>query len=179
MAITSEDIEFRLSTKSGAAGDSQASTSAASLGKYMSTTEITDASLHNLFDLITGDENAAEDIEYRCFFVYNTHETLTWEGVKVWLSDEVAGGADAAIAVDQVAASDHDESDPQANEIADEDTAPDGESFSAPTSKEAGLDVGDLGPGKCRAIWVRRTATDSGPVDEDGVTISFAGDTAA
>src|SRR3990167_8247003 len=125
MAITATDILFKLSIKTGSAGNSLAQSDVnASLGKYISTTQITDATLNNLFDDVTGDENAASDVEYRCIFVHNAHATLTWETVVVWLSAEVGGGAVAAIAIDDFAASPIGQASAQADVIADEDTAP-------------------------------------------------------
>lgn len=180
MAIVAGDIKFKLSIKTGAAGNSAAQPDVnASLGKYISTTEITDNTLNNLFDDVSGDENAASDVEYRCIFVHNAHATLTWTGVKVWISAEVANGASIAIAIDDVAASVIGDSNAQADEVADESTAPSGESFSAPTSKAAGLTLGDLAPGYCRAVWIRRTAANNAALDNDGATISAEGDTAA
>jgi hypothetical protein len=96
MAITATDILFKFSV-AAAAGDTTAGTAAGSLGDQISTTAITDATLHNLFDVVTGDENAASEAEYRGIFVHNNHATLTWENVVVWLSAETAGGAVAAI----------------------------------------------------------------------------------
>lgn len=179
MAIVASDIKFKFSTKSGAAGNSTAGNADGSLGKYISTTEITDATLHNLFDKVTGDENAASDVEYRCIFVHNAHATLTLESAVAWLSAEVAGGAATAIAVDGVAASAIGSESAQADEVANESTAPSGESFSSPTSKAAGIALGDIAAGYCRAIWVRRTAANNAALDADGVTISVGGDTAA
>lgn len=179
MAITASDILFKLSTTAGSAGNSQAGTPAGSLGKYISTTQITDASLNNLFDDVSGDENAASDVEYRCYFVHNNHGSLTWLAPKVWISSEVGGGAAAAIGIDPAAASAIGSASAQAAQIADESSAPGGVSFSAPTTKGTGLSLADLPPGQCRAIWVRRTAANTGAVDNDGVTIRVEGDTAA
>jgi hypothetical protein len=181
MAITAGDIKFKLSTKSGAAGNSLTSTPAASLGKYISTTEITDATLNNLFDDVTGDENAASDVEYRCLFVHNAHATLTWLGVIVWISAEVANGASAQIAIDDLPDSAIGDASAQADEIADESTAPGAGvgAFSGPTSKGTGLSLGDIAPGYCRAIWVKRTAANNAALDDDGVTIRAEGDTNA
>lgn len=179
MAIVANDIQFRLSVKTGSAGDSTAGTTDGSLGKYVSTTQITDATLHNLFDVITGDENAASDVEYRCIFVLNNHATLTLENAVVWLSSEVAGGASAAISVDTTAASAKGSASAQAKEVADESTAPSSQTFTAPTTKATGLSLGNIPAGQVKAIWVRRTAANTAAVDSDGVTISVAGDTAA
>jgi len=178
MAITATDILYKFSV-AAAAGNTTAGTAAGSLGDQISTTQITDATLHNLFDLITGDENAASDVEYRCIFVHNNHGTLTWENVVVWLSAEVAGGAVAAISVDTTAASAIGSGSAQAKTVADESTAPATQTFSAPTTKGTGLSIGNLAAGECRAIWVRRTAANTSAVNNDGVTVRCEGDTAA
>jgi hypothetical protein len=181
MPIAASDILFKLSIKTGAKGNDAGSTPAGSLGKYISTTQITDNTLNNLFDDVSGDENAASDVEYRCIFVHNAHATLTWVGAKVWLSAEVAGGAAIEIAIDDEVDSPIDQAAAQADLIADESTAPGAGvgAFSGPTSKGAGLDLGDIAPGYCRAIWVKRTAANTVAVDNDGVTIKVEGDTAA
>lgn len=180
MAITSSDILYKLSVKTGSAGNSTAGTVAGSLGKYISTTQITAATLNNLFDNISGDENAASTVDYRCYFVHNNHATLTWQNVVVWLSTEVSGGASAAIAIDNIAASAIGSSSAQADQVTNETTAPTGTGgFSAPTSKGSGLSLGSLAPGECRAVWVRRTAANNSAVDADGVTIRCEGDTGA
>lgn len=179
MAITATDILFKLSTKSGSAGNTLTSTPNASLGKYISTTQITDATTDNLFDVVTGDENAASDVEYRGFFVHNNHGSLTWQNVVVWLSADVAGGAATAIGLDTTAVSAVGSASAQALEIADESTAPSGVSFSAPTTKGAGLSIGNIAAGSVKAIWVRRTAANTSAVNDDGATIRAEGDTSA
>jgi hypothetical protein len=178
--ISSSDILFKLSIKTGSAGNSLSQGDVnASLGKYISTTQIVDATPNNLFDDITGDENAASDVEYRCFFVHNAHATLTLQNPVVWISAEVSGGANAAIGIDTTAASAIGSASAQALEVANENTAPGGVSFSSPTSKGAGLSLGNLPPGQCRAVWVRRTATNSAALDNDGATIRVEGDSSA
>ena len=179
MAIVSGDILRKFSVKTGAAGNSTAGSAAGSLGKYISTTIITDAQVGNLFDDVSGDENAASDVEYRCIFFHNAHATLTYTAPYVWLSAEVSGGAAVAIAIDGVAASVIGDSVAQADEVANENTAPTGESFSSPTSKATGLALGDIPAGSCRAIWIRRTAANTVAVNNDGATIEINGDTAA
>ena len=180
MAITSTDILFKLSVVA-AAGNTTAGTPNTSLGDQISTTQITDATLNNLFDDVSGDENAASDVEYRCIFVHNAHATLTWQSVVAWLSAEVGGGANAQIAIDDFAASPIGQATAQADVIADENTAPGAGvgAFSAPTTKATGLSVGNIAAGYCRAIWVKRSATNSAALDNDGVTIRCEGDTSA
>jgi hypothetical protein len=179
--IATTDLHLRLSIKTGTAGNQAAQPDPnQSLGKYISTTDMVDATLNNLFDDISGDENAASTVDYRCIFIYNAHATLTLLSAVVWLSAEVAGGANAAIAVDNVAASVIGATAAQADQIVNETTAPSAVSaFSSPTTKAAGLALGNIAPGQCRAIWVRRTATNSAALNNDGVTVRVEGDTTA
>lgn len=181
MPIASSDIKYRLSTKSGSAGDTTAQSDPdASLGKYISTTEMDlQTTLNNLFDDVSGDENAAQDVEYRCVFVLNGHATLTLQAAKLWLASVVSGGADIAIGLDPTGVVDKDQATAQAEEVADEGTAPSGVSFSTPTTKTGGLSIGDIAPGYCQAIWLRRTATNSAAQNNDGATLRVEGDTAA
>lgn len=180
MSIQSTDIDFLLSTKVAGTGYTQAQSNVnESLGKYISTTEITDNTLNNLFDNISGDENAASDVEYRCFFVLNNHSSLTLQSAVCWISSEVAGGAVCAIGLDPYGVTTRNSVAVQAVEIANEGAAPTGVSFSAPTGKASGLSIGDIPASSCAAIWVRRTAQNTVAVNNDGVTIRVEGDTAA
>lgn len=178
MAILATDILYKFSV-AAAAGNTTAGTAAGSLGDQISTTQITDATLNNLFDDISGDENAASDVEYRGYFVHNNHATLTWTTPVAWLSAEVAGGASAAIAVDTTATSAVGAATQQMTTIADEGTAPAGQTFSAPTTKASGLAVSNVPAGNVKGLWVRRTAANTAAVNNDGVTVRVEGDTAA
>lgn len=179
MAITSTDIVLRYSVVTGAAGDSTAGTAAGSLGKYASTTAVATGA-NGLFDDISGAENAASTVDYRCIFVLNNHATLTMQNAVVYLSAEVAGGASVALAVDNIAASAKGSASAQAAQIANETTAPTGVgAFSSPTTVATGLALGNITPGQVRGVWVRRTAANSAALDADGVTIGVGCDTAA
>lgn len=179
MAISASDILFKLSTTSGSAGNSNSQGDPnASLGKYISTTQITDNSLNNLFDDVSGAENAASDVEYRCFFVHNAHASLTYQSAAIYISSEVSGGASIAIGIDTTAASAIGASPAQALTIVDESTAPSGVSFSSPTTTGGALSLGDIAAGQCRAVWVRRTAANSSAKNNDGATLTVFGDTA-
>lgn len=178
MAIVPTDIEIRLSIKTGSAGDSLAQGDPnESLGKYISTTTIVNSQSHNLFDSITGEQDAAGIIDYRCIFVANLNVTNTFISPVVWILSEVSGGATISVGVDPGPASALASSSAQAVEIANEEAAPVGVTFSEPTSKGAGIALGDLAPGECRAIWIRRTAQNNGPFSNDGVSIRVEGET--
>lgn len=177
MAIASSDIKFRLTIKTGASGESATSTPAGSLGKYASTTDITDATANNLFDDISGDENAASTVDYRAFAILNKHGSLTLQNPKVWISAEVAGGASVAIGLDPVGVASSTAI--LGTSITDELTAPSGVSFSAPTTKSGGLAPASIPAGSGIIVWVRRTAANNSAVDADGATFRCEGDTAA
>ena len=178
MAIVAEDMEWRYSVKTGSAGDSTAGTPAGSLGKYMSQTV---ADFTVLFDDVSGAENAANDVEYRCVFLLNNHLTLTYQASEVWLESQVGGGADLAIAVDGVGVVDLNTAAPQADEVADESTAPTGESFVAAAGQGSAISIGDIPPQDCVAVWIRRSITGGPvpPVANDGGVLKISGDTAA
>jgi hypothetical protein len=179
VAIIATDILYKLSTTSGSAGNTLTGTPGSSLGKYISTTQITDATLSNLFLTITGDQNAAGQVDYQCVFVHNNHATLTLLAPYLWIYSETAGGATTALALDSTAASAIGSASAQALTIATSLTAPSGPSFSAPTTKSGGIAMGDIPAGYCKAFWVRRTASNTGAVDVDGVLVRVEGDTTA
>jgi len=177
-SIVATDIKVRLSTTSGAAGNSTAPGAAGtSLGKYITNADMTDNSLNNLFPDVTGAENASSNVDYQCLFVYNSNGTNTWLSPVVWLSSEVAGGVSMAMGVDTTAASAVGSASAQALTIANKNTAPAGVSFSAPTTQGAGLALSDIPTGQVKAIWVRRTAANTAAQANDGGTLSWAGDT--
>lgn len=178
MAVASGDIDFYLSVTSGTGpGGTDAGTPAGSLGEFRSSTQITDASLHNLFDVVTGDENAASDVEYRCLFICNANATDTLFDAVVWINSQVSGGAAIAIGLDPVGVVADDAASAQAATIANESAVPAGVSFTTPTTKGGGLAIGDLEAGECIALWVRRTAANTAALDDDGATIRVEGDT--
>lgn len=167
MPIESTDIEFRYS---GGAANADPN---ASLGGGMSDTEWAGGTAHDLFDVISGAENQAATVDYRCIYVLNNHATLTWFDVVAWFSNVVEGGADVALGLDPAGVNG------EATTIADETTAPAGVNFSVPLDKASGEPVGDIPPTQAFAVWFRRTATDSAPMNDDGFTFRVEGDTEA
>lgn len=180
MPISANDLKLRYATLADGGGNvnPQADVNN-SLGRFLSITDYINATKNNLFDDVSGDRNAASSIDYRCIFAANTNPTITWLGVKVWLPSEVAGGANIAIGIDPTAASAVGSAVAQALTIPNVNTAPAGVAFSSPGTKAGGLNLGDIGPGQCRAIWFQRTATNSGAMNGDGVNFSVEGDTTA
>lgn len=174
MPIASGDIDFRLSV-SAAAGDTTAQPDPnASLGDQVATTEITAATIGNLFDDVSGAESSAGDIEYRCLFVLNNHATLTLQNATVTVQSQTSGGGTIDIATDNIGPVAKGSGSAQAATIANESTAPTNVSAFA-----AGpLSLGNIGPGQVRAVWLRRTVSaGAGAVDPDGVVLRVTGDT--
>lgn len=146
----------------------------AGLGGAVTTTEIVNATVHNLFDKVVGVEAAAGDVEYRCFYVENGHATLTLEGAEIYiLSNTPAAGSAVSIGLGSSAIDGEEQS------IADEETAPTGVTFSQPGSGSP-LAIGNLAPGQHKAIWVRRTITaGAAAYNNDNGVFRVQGDTAA
>lgn len=176
-AITSSEILLKYTTTAGAAGNANTGTAAGSLGKYISTTAVPDATLNAVFDDISGAENAASTVDYRGLGVHNSNASNPLENAVAYLSAEVAGGASIAIGVDTTAASAVGSSTAQLLTIASETTAPAGVTFSSPTTAGAGVALGTIASGQVRGLWVRRTAANSAALSNDGVTLALAGDT--
>lgn len=178
MPIAPTDIALNYSVSSATAGNTTAGTPASSLGGYLSTTAMPDAVLQNLFPDVTGDENANQHVDYKCVFVVNNHATLTWQRVVIWISSEVAGGANIAYAADGKGQVPKASAALQGATIPNKDTAPTAVSaFQTGTSKATGLPIGDIPPGACLAVWLRRTDTNSAAQYNDGVSLRLEGDT--
>ncbi len=175
-AITTAELLFKFSVKTGTAGNTTAGTPAGSLGTYVSTTEWVNGA--TLFDDITGAENAASTVDYRCVFVHNTNAANALQNAVVFLQAETAGGASIALASDNTAPSAPGATAAQATNVANETTAPTAVSaFSSPTTAATGVALGSIPAGQVKAFWIRRTAANTAALSNDGVTIAVSGDT--
>jgi hypothetical protein len=167
MAILASDIQFRLS-----GGGSNTDPNAA-LGGAKSSTQITDASLHNLFDVVSGAESTSGDTEYRCLYIHNNHGTLTLQNAVIWIETQTPSASSSieiALAGEGVNGT--------AETIANENTAPSGETFSAPANKGTGLVIGDIPAGQHMAVWVKRIISASAVFyTADSVVLKIEGET--
>ena len=169
MPITSTDLKFHLS---GGAANSDPN---AALGGAISTTQIVDATVANLFDNVSSAESAAGDTEYRCFYVKNTHATLTLQAAKVYIqtntpsadtSAEIGVGTSAVNGTEQT--------------VANESTAPSGVTFSSAAGSGNALSIGNIPAGQHKAIWLKRIVNAAAAAyNSDSVIIRVEGDTAA
>lgn len=174
MPISSADIVFYLS---GGASNTDPDLS---LGGARSTTAITEAAQNNLFDDISTGESTAGDTEYRCFYVRNDNGAspgLTLSNAVVWLQSDTPN-SDTSIEIGLgTSAVGTATSEPTASPN-DESTAPASVTFSAPTTKAAGLSIGDMAAGEHKAIWVKRIVSASASsYFSDSCIIRVEGDT--
>jgi hypothetical protein len=179
MAIDAAELLCKLSTTTGPGNSTAQGTVNNSRGPFMSSTQVTSAQLNNLFDDISGAENAAQVAEYRCIFFHNTDPTLTLTNPRVYMvGGDPAGGAGLAIALDNVGVVSATSASAQADSTASETEAPSPVgTFSAPNSYAGGLAPANVGPGQCFAVWVRRTPANSAAADPDTVVLRIEGDT--
>lgn len=178
-AIVASDIQFLLAAPSASAGFATAGTPGSSWGKYISTTQLSSTPLDNLFLDLTGAQNAAQQVDYACVFILNaTASGNSMLNTVLWLptSADVAGGTTVTVGADPAAASVKTTSTVQAAVISASTNAPAGVSTwvsnvgtdPASPSYTGGLQLGTIAAGSCKAFWVKRTATNSAPVNNDG-----------
>lgn len=177
-AIVAGEILFKFSV-AAAAGNTTASGPSTSLGDQISTTAWAGGALNDLFDDISGPENAASTQDYRGLFIHNSNAANTLENPVIYISAETAGGASIALAVDNTAASAIGSGSTQMTTIANETTSPGAGagSFSSPTTSGTGLALGNIAVGNCKGFWIRRSAANTAALSGDGVTIACTGDT--
>lgn len=177
-AIVAGDIKFHKTTTAGAAGNSTANTvNGTYLGKYASSTLWAGGVANDLFDDITGAENAASQVDYAGLAIENGNAANSYVTPVAWVSAETAGGANLAIWVDSTAASALGGAPAQMLTIASKTTAPAASAFSTPTTFGTGLALSTLPVGNVKGLWVRRTAVNSAALSNDGGQISIQGDT--
>jgi hypothetical protein len=172
VSVISSDIKLRYSVGTGSAGLTTAGTRDASLGKYVSTTDVT-APPNAYFDDVSSAEALAGDTEYRCVFVYNSHATDSALNVQVAISAEVSGGGSTQIALDNIAAGAANGASALSATVANENTAPSGVGSFGTTT----LTIGTLAAGAAKAFWLKRTVgASTASIVGDGFTITVGGD---
>lgn len=130
MSIVASDIQYYQSADAG------------SIGGVISTNQIIDSVLNNLFPDVTGDEAATGKIDYRKAFIKNSHSTLTLMNPKLWILREPQSDDVVKIALGDVS-----------------DSNPAVLTFVEPLDKADGLSFPDLAPGQSQGFWIQRTTT--------------------
>jgi len=129
-----------------------------SLGGAISSTELVDNTLHNLFAKVSAAEALAGSTKYRGIYIKNENgHTLTLQDVITYIeSQTTSGDTSIEIAVAAEAADVEMATIPNEN-TAPASVAPDG--FTALTGTSNGRIVGDLDDGSYRGLWIKRIVT--------------------
>lgn len=152
MPITTTELEIRLS---GGAANSDPN---ASIGGAKSSTVLTDATLNNLFDDVSGAESAAGDVEYRMVYIHNADPSLTATALKIFISQDTTGTGDEIDIGLMAAANGATET-----AVANESTAPGGGvTFTHPTTDSGGLVEENIANGSHGGFWIKRTVNVGG-----------------
>lgn len=101
------------------------------------------------FDDVTKPESFSGMIDYRCFYIKNTHATETAYGVSLIIDSNTVGGDSIYLGKDPAGIGGI------ATTIALETTAPTGVTFSQPT-EDIPLLIGTMAPGEYAAFWQKR-----------------------
>lgn len=183
-AIAPSDIQFFLSAPAATAGNATAGSTGNTSGSggWLSTTQLT-TGLDNLFTDLTGTQNANSQVDYICLFVLNnTASTNSMLNTVVWIptSSDTTTATSHAFAIDPTGVSVKAATSQQAVKTTSATGAPSGiTTWTAPSSSNSGgVSLGaNVAPGSCFAIWFRRTARNSAPLNSDGFTVEIDFDT--
>ena len=177
MPVTSSDLLFKLSVNSGPGDSTPQLDINDSIGGFMSSTLVSDGVSENLFDDQFGWENVELAEDYRCFFIHNTHATLSLIEAKVWISEDVTEdyGSEIGIALDPKGPVPAITGLAQAERLTSERLSPTVSGFVSPVTKNGGLDIEQIGPGQVQAIWLKRTAPGTNFAFDDSFTLRVEG----
>jgi hypothetical protein len=139
--------------------------------------------LDNLFNDITGTQNAVGQSDYQCIFILNNTSTgNSLLNPVVWIpsASVTGGGAFIQYVLDPNAPSVKTSGTAQAVTISTALIAPSGiSSWTSPSGSVAGgLSVPNLAPGYVQGVWIKRTATNSSAVNNDQFSLQVTFDTA-
>ena len=169
--IESTDIKVYLS---GGADNSDPN---ASLGGAISSTELVDNQLHNLFAKVSAAEALSGSTKYRAIYVKNENGSgLTYEDIKAYIASQTTSedtSIEIAVATEAKYTS--------VQTIAYEDIAPTGQSsWVSLEGVSNGQDMGDLGDGDYRGLWVKRIVSlGASAYGNDSATLGTRGETTA
>lgn len=161
MPITTAELEIRLS---GGAGNSDPN---ASLGGAKSSTILTDATLNNLFDDVSGSESNAGDIEYRHVYIHNADPSLAGQNPRIYISQDSSGtGDEIDIALGNAA------NGAQETAVANESTAPNPAlTFTHPTTYGSGLAPSNVSASSHISLWIKRIVSAGGAAKNNNTAI--------
>lgn len=175
MTILSTDVQFLISAPMASSGYSKPGVPGNSLGLYCSTTQLSATVLDNLFQDLTGAENAAEQVDYQCVFVFNDNATDTMLSPVVWLPTQALSGPSTfAIGADPTAVSAYAASAAQAVAIRVPTLAPAGVTWTAPSSSvDGGVALPNIAAKSVQAVWIQRTGTGTAGLSAFDIDVTF------
>jgi hypothetical protein len=112
--------------------------------------------IDTLFDDVSMIEAQSGDPtpDHRCFYVVNTHSSLTMIGLRIWIAEDTQADDFVEIGLGTSAiGSSTVEQDPTGGE----EGIPSGVVFETAASRDSALIIGNLPAGQHKAIWIRRT----------------------
>lgn len=167
MPIIASEIQF---FKSTATGPGTGGATISSLGGAITTDQLVDGLLNDLWDDVVATESTTGRTEYRCVYLQNKNTTLVYQGASVFI-DTNAPNANVthAIGLDPAGLNG------VAATVVDETTAPAGVTFSEPGAGTP-LSLGDVGVDEFYPIWIRRTVSPGALASAaDSLTLGFQG----
>jgi hypothetical protein len=111
----------------------------------------------SLFDNVTNGERTAGLVDYRLVYVHN--DDSADGSVVAYVPSNLEAGREIAVGVPTQAAG------VTVTAVSNDQTAPAGVTFSAPTTAGAGLSLGTIPAGSYRGLWLRRTVASGTAVD--------------
>jgi hypothetical protein len=164
MTFSVAEVQYLLAAPNAVSGYSLPGTVYNSNGLYCSTTQVDLAvPQNNVFPDTTGPQNASQQVDYQCLFVYNSDTTTTLTAATVWIptSSIVSSALLWTVGADPTPPSSYTSSTPQAVSITSPYIAPAGVlTWASPSSTlSGGVLLGNILPRQVAALWIRRTAT--------------------
>jgi hypothetical protein len=183
MAINASEIRWYLSSPNATTGYSQIGSPGNSLGKWMSTTQVSDIAVDDLFLDLNAPQNLALQVDYQCLFLANfTASGNSMRNPFVWMPSATYtfGGAGLMLAADPIGAMPYNSAAAQAQSISSNTNAPavTGWFGPSPVYNPGGLLVSDVPPGYAVAVWIQRTATNCPALTPQSLSlqVTFASD---
>lgn len=177
--ITASQIEFLLSAPQATAGYTLPGSQGNSLGLYCSTSQLSTAGggANNLFTDWSGAQNAADQTDYACVFIYNSNTTNSMLTPYAWLPTSLLGASNQAlfqIAADTTPPSLLTSATAQALAIQSPTQAPSGLTWYNPSSVDtSGALLSTIPAGYVTAVWIKRIANGVAALNSFSIDVTF------
>jgi hypothetical protein len=165
MAIDVSEVKKYLS------GGASNSIKTDSRGGAISSVEVVDNTLHNLFPEVPGSESLPGIIKYLCIYIKNTDGALTMKNVRFYLSQlSTSTNHEYAIGLGSAGLNAQEQ-----GPLGSITTAPSSVTFSSPTTYGSGLAPVDIPFGQYYPLWIRETVDAAAAAKDDNTAILAIG----